>query len=93
MFATWTVRTYLILERYHLEVKTAEDAIRTGDLALQGKLRNAGLKFAVEMYRAAGLGVYPIYKRMQGRLDLDRIRLVCGNLDRYAFHADIRDLI
>ena len=92
MFATWSVRTYYILLRYGIDVKTAEDAIRTGDLAMENKLRNAGLKFAVEMYRAAGLGVYPIFKRMHGRLDLERIRLLCGVLDRYTFHADLRDL-
>lgn len=90
MFATWSVRTYNILLRHKIEVETAEQAIAAGDMAAAGKLRNAGLKCATELYRAAGLGVYMIQERLLFKKDFDTIVSWCNYLDRYVLHYDLR---
>ena len=92
MLATWSVRTYFILKRYHLEAETPEQAIAAGDLVMEGKLRNAGLKTAVELYRGAGLGVYLIAKKINYKRGFDTIAAWCEYLDRYTFHYDMRGL-
>ena len=79
----WTVRTYHILGRYHLEARTADEALEAARLAEQGKLRNAGLAFRAEMYRAAGLGVYEIARKLDGRKSIEEIRTLCNRLDHY----------
>ena len=86
MLATWSVRTYNIIMRNKLEVETPEQAIAAGDLVMANKVRNAGLKCATEFYRAAGLGVYQIVKRMNYKMDIDRVKWYCECLDRYTFH-------
>lgn len=90
MFATWSVRTYNILLRHKIEVETAEQAIAAGDMVAAGKIRNAGLKCATELYRAAGLGVYMIQERLLFKKDFDTIVSWCNYLDRYVLHYDLR---
>lgn len=90
-YPAWTVRTYYILIREGITLIDRADMIEVADLAVQGKLGHAGLKFATELYRAAGLGVYPIYKRLnttEGRIDLRRVRSLCEYLDN-SLHARI----
>ena len=90
-YPAWTVRTYYILMREGITLTDRADMIEAADLAVQGKLRHAGLKFATELYRAAGLGVYPIYKRLntrEGRIDLQRVKSICERLD-IDLHAKI----
>lgn len=90
-YPAWTVRTYYILMREGITLVDRADMIEVADLAVQGKLRHAGLKFATELYRAAGLGVYPIHKRLntrEGRIDLQRVKSVCERLD-YSLHEKI----
>ena len=92
MLATWSVRTYNILMRNKLEVETPEQAIAAGDLIIGGKVRNAGLKCASELYRAAGLGVYPIVKKLKYQRSIDIVKTWCEHFDRYTFHYDMRGL-
>lgn len=90
-YPAWTVRTYFILMREGLTLISKADMIEVADLAVKGKVRHAGLKFAIELYRAAGLGVYPIYKRLntrEGRIDLQRVKSRCEYLD-LALHAQL----
>lgn len=82
----WTVRTYYILRRYNLTIACAQDCIRIADN--RHKYRNAGMKFAVELYRAAGLGVYNIYDRLRATstdllhpMSFDRVKMLCGDFD------------
>ncbi len=91
MFATWSVRTYNILLRNKIEVETPEQAIAAGDMVVAGKVRNAGLKCATELYRAAGLGAYLIQERLLFKKDFDTIVSWCEYLDRYTFHYDMRN--
>ena len=90
MLATWSVRTYYILMRNKLEVETPEQAIATGDLVVANKIRNAGLKCATELYRAAGLGVYQIAAKLNYCRSFNMIAMWCNDLDRYTFHCDMR---
>lgn len=85
MYKDFTIRTVYILEKAGLVVDTAEDAITAADMAVAGEVRHAGLRFAVELYRAAGLGVYPIYKRLDGRVPLERVKSSCEHFDAF-FH-------
>lgn len=92
MLATWSVRTYNIILRYNMEVETQEQAIRAGDLVMEGKIRNAGLKCATELYRAGGLGVYQIEKKLDHRKSHEAVVNECNYLDRYVFHYDMKGL-
>ena len=92
MLATWSVRTYNIILRNKLEVETPEQAIAAGDLVMQGKFRNAGRKCATEFYRAAGLGVYQIVRKLDYSMSIERVTIWCNHLDRYVFHYDMRSL-
>ena len=90
-YPAWTVRTYYILMREGITLIDKAEMIEVADLAVQGKLRHAGLKFATELYRAAGLGVYSIYTRLntrEGRIDLQRVKSLCEYLD-LSLHAKI----
>ena len=89
MLATWSVRTYNIILRYNMEVETQEQAISAGDLMIEGKIRNAGRKCATELYRAGGLGVYQIEKKLNGLVNTERIKTWCNYLDRYIIHGGL----
>lgn len=82
LWKPWTVRTYNILRRYHLHVWSAADAIEIADECLRGSYRNAGRKMAAELYRAAGLGLYQIYQRLDGKIDISRLRDLLEIFDR-----------
>lgn len=87
LFRPWTVRTYYLLKRNHIEVNSEDDCITAGDLCLANKVRNGGLKMACELYRAGGLGIYNIFDRMDGRLSLERIRFLCEDLIDRSLHG------
>lgn len=92
MLATWSVRTYNFILRYGMEIETQEQAISAGNLVMEGKIRNAGLKCAIELYRAGGLGVYQIEKKLNYRKSHEAVVNECNYLDRYVFHYDMEGL-
>lgn len=76
-----SVRALNVAIRYNLT-----DGIQAGDMALRKELRNAGVKTAVEFYRAAGLGVYTITAHINKAfpwpsINPSFVRRVCGELD------------
>lgn len=83
----WSVRVYNLLLRYNLEIRTSNEAIALGDSVRDGKYRNFGRQTAIELYRGAGLGIYPIYKRINinqwggFHITLDRVRELCIQYD------------
>lgn len=90
LFKTWSVRTYNIILRNmptNGPVLDAQDAEALGDLVAAGKIWNAGRKVATELYRAAGLGVYNIYEKLNGKVEVDKIRCWCEYIDTDIFHA------
>lgn len=92
LFQTWSVRTYNAILRNMQEggpVLNAQDAEDMGDYVVAGKIRNAGLKVATELYRGAGLGVYNIYKKLNGRVEVNKIRCWCEYIDTVIFHAKL----
>lgn len=91
----WSVRTYNALRRSNIHVTCAEDAVQVGNLAIRGRIRNAGIMTAIELYRAGGLGVYEILNRVNYELIVNRgrdawsietIRALCEDFDRL-FHS------
>lgn len=86
MLKNWTVRTYLILERYHYDVNTPEEAVEVARLCVDGYIRNCGLGMATELLRAAGCGVYTIHSELKGRKSVDWIKMRCEHLDIF-FHS------
>lgn len=86
MLATFSVRTYNFLLRDKIDMDSREAVLAYADRIRDKKVRLAGRKTATELYRAAGLGVYPIVKRMNYEMDIDRVKLYCEHLDRYTFH-------
>lgn len=92
LYQTWSVRVYNIILRNMpkgTQVLNAQDAEALGDLIVAGKVRNAGWTAACELYRGAGLGVYNIYKKLSGRVEVDKIRWKCEYCDRIIFHAKL----
>ena len=92
LFQTWSVRTYNIILRNMQKcgpVLDAKDAEDMADLVVVGLIRNAGLKVATELYRGAGLGVYNIYEKLGGRVEVDKIRCWCEYIDTEVFHAKL----
>ena len=87
LFKPWTVRTYYILKRNGLRPESEADCILIGNEIILKHVRNAGLKMAVEMYRAGGLGVYTIFGILDGRLSLERVRQGCNFYDRLHHEA------
>ena len=83
----WTVRTHYTLERAGLVILNQTDCLEAGDLVMTGKIRGAGLKVACELYRAGGLGIFNIYDRMNGRLDLGKIRFLCEAMIDKSLHS------
>ena len=90
----WSVRTYNALRRSNIRVTCAEDAVQAGNLAIRGRIRNAGIKTAIELYRAGGLGAYEILNRVNCELfhrerepwNIETIRVLCEDFDRL-FHS------
>lgn len=89
MLATWSIRVYFFLTHNKLEVETPEQALEVAELVLTHKMKNGGIKCAVEMYRAAGRGVYEITRRLEGRWTEDQVRNWCNHLDLEVFHWDL----
>ena len=86
LYKTWTVRTYYILRKNHLEPTCAQECIVIADNWCGYK--NAGMRFAVELYRAAGLGAYNIYDRLWATspdlihpMSLEKVKFLCGKFD------------
>ena len=86
MIQSFSVRTYNFLLRDKVDMDSREAVLAYADKIRDKKVRLAGRKTAVELYRAAGLGVYPIVKRMNYEMNIDRVRWYCEYLDRYTFH-------
>lgn len=86
MIQSFSVRTYNFLLRDKVDMDSVEAILAYADKIMDKKVRLAGRKTAVELYRAAGLGVYPIVKRTHGEMEIDRVKWLCEYLDRYTFH-------
>lgn len=86
MLATFSVRTYNFLLRDKVNMDSVDDILAYADRVRDKKVRLAGRKTAVELYRACGLGVYPIEKRMGYEMGIDYVKRHCEHLDRYTFH-------
>lgn len=86
MIQSFSVRTYNFLLRDKVDMDSREAVLAYADKIMNKKVRLAGMKTAVELYRAAGLGVYSIVKRMNYEMNLDRVKWYCEYLDRYTFH-------
>lgn len=86
MIQSFSVRTYNFLLRDKIDMDSVEAVLAYADRIRDKKVRLAGRKTAVELYRAAGLGTYPIVKRMNYEMDVNRVKWECEYLDRYTFH-------
>ena len=76
-----SVRAWNVANRYKLI-----DGVQAGDMAMRKELRNAGIKTAVEFYRAAGMGVYTITAHISkafpwATINPHFVRRVCGEVD------------
>ena len=80
LWKPWTVRTFLIMQRYNFNVTCAEEAICLGDNVRQNKVRNAGKKMALELYRAGGLGAYQIEELLG--FGIERTKRLCEEIDK-----------
>ena len=89
----WSVRTYNALRRGNIHVTCAQEAVHVGNLAIRGRIRNAGIMTAIELYRAGGLGAYEILDRVNCELfhrgrdpwSIETVRALCEDFDRL-FH-------
>lgn len=79
----FTVRTFHVLERAGVYIETPEQAIAFADKIVAGQVRYSFNSTATELYRAGGLGIYPIYKRLGGKKTVQEIRRKCEFYDRY----------
>ena len=86
MIQSFSVRTYNFLLRDKIDMDSVEAVLAYADRIRDKKVRLAGRKTAVELYRATGLGVYPIVKRMNYEMDVNRVKWECEYLDKYTFH-------
>lgn len=86
MLQSFSVRTYNLLLRDKINMDSVEAVLAYADKIRDKKVGHAGRKTAVELYRAAGLGVYPIVKRMKYEIEIDRVKRHCEYLDKYTFH-------
>lgn len=76
-----SVRAWTIANRYKLT-----DGIQAGDMAMRRELRNAGIKTAIEFYRAAGMGVYTIVAHIRtafpwATINPHFIQRICDEVD------------
>lgn len=86
MIQSFSVRTYNFLLRDKVDMDSVEAVLAYADRIRDKKVRLAGRKTAVELYRAAGLGLYPILRKMNYEMSIDYVRRHCEYLDRYTFH-------
>ena len=86
MLATFSVRAYNFLLRDKIDMDSIEAVLAYADRIRDKKVRLAGRKTAIELYRACGLGVYSIEKRMNYEMGIDYVKRHCEHLDRYVFH-------
>lgn len=86
MIQSFSVRTYNFLLRDKIDMDSVEAVLAYADRIRDKKVRLAGRKTAVELHRAAGLGVYPILKRMNYEMSINWVKWHCEYLDRYTFH-------
>ena len=86
IFKPWMVRTYHVLRKNHIMIYSAQDAINAGDRCRDGFVRNSGkITMPIELYRAGGLGIYTIYKKLGGIVTIEQIRELCIKFD-HNFH-------
>lgn len=76
-----SVRAHNVVIRYNLT-----DGVQAGDMAMRKELRNAGIKTAIEFYRAAGMGVHTIVAHVRktfpwATINPHFIRRVCNEID------------
>lgn len=87
MIASFSARTYSFLLRDKVNMDSFTAVLAYAERIRNGKVRLAGRKTAVELYRACGLGVYNIAAKMNtDTWDLNRVKWYCEHLDRYTFH-------
>lgn len=86
MIQSFSVRTYNFLLRDKVDMDSVEAILAYADRIRDKKVRLAGRKTCVELYRACGLGVYPIVKRMNYEMSISYVLRHCEYLDRYTFH-------
>lgn len=86
MIQSFSVRTYNFLCRDKIDADSIEAILAYADRIRDKKVRLAGRKTCVELYRACGLGVYPIVKRMNYEMSISYVKRHCEHLDRYVFH-------
>lgn len=83
-YRSWTVRTYnklKVLSARDIYVINDRDCLEVADGIVAGEIGGCGLKMAMELYRAGGLGIYPIYERLGGRMSLEAVCKYCDILD------------
>lgn len=86
MLTSFSVRAYNFMLRDKIDMDSAEAILAYADRVRDKKVRLAGRKTAVELYRACGLGVYVICKRMDYEMSIEWVKRHCEHLDRYTFH-------
>ena len=86
MIQSFSVRTYNFLRRDGIDMDSVEAVLAYADKVRDKKVRLAGRKTCVELYRACGLGMYPILKKMNYEMGIDWVKRHCEYLDRYTFH-------
>ena len=86
LFRAWSVRVFNFLRREGLQVLTAEQCCELADAVLQGSYPSYHGRYAIatELYRGAGMGIYPIYRKLQESGwtgTLQHLRIQCMKLD------------
>lgn len=86
LFRAWSVRVFNFLRREGLQATTAESCVELGDELLSGSYSyyHGRYAMATELYRGAGLGIYPIYRKLQRfgwSGDIQTLRIKCLKLD------------
>lgn len=76
-----SVRAYYIGLRRGYDLTTAAGCIAAADDLLDHPCSGAGKRTVTELYRAGGLGVYQIYKRLGGSKSPADIRNACERFD------------
>ena len=94
LFRAWSVRVFYLLRREGLQIMTAADCCDLADALLSGSYRNYGGRcaMAIELYRGAGLGIYPIYRKLESfgwTGSLQSLRIKCLQLDNF-LHESIK---
>ena len=82
MNKAFSVRTYDAMRRLNVWPHNSAEAVQIGDRMAAGEFRNVKIRGAIELYRAAGLGVYQIYYRLNCCRPVETIREICARYDR-----------